>query len=157
MGRLGALHSSLAAITCLSIRNCTSVGTGNYGGLHNSDHLFTTERWHGNRWIVMPGRSHSPRLGFLDGVSCWSTTNCIAVGAISNGKGGRLGFAEQWQTRGWHLTGPVVRPGPLAPGVTLTAVSCVSASICFAVGSHGGGAFSGRWEPGKWTPLNTSG
>jgi hypothetical protein len=70
----------------------------------------------------------------FSGVSCPTTTVCVAVGSVeyfdSNGHGHTIQAIERWQGGQWH-----VQSAPAANQDTaLNAVSCASASACLAVG-----------------------
>lgn len=85
----------------------------------------------GGRWTVrlLNGRSD----GELDGVSCVSATDCIAVG--TEGLAEPHGFVDLFNGTAWRQT---VLPwaGPGNSPVGLNAVSCASATSCVAVGEQ---------------------
>jgi hypothetical protein len=90
------------------------------------------EIWNGRSWStgLAPG---AQMIGgsSLAGVSCPSPGTCTAVGTIDRGTG-TLTLAARWQ--GSRLRTEAT-PNPLLPAlVTLTAVSCPTASVCTAVG-----------------------
>lgn len=103
------------------------------------------------------------RHGSLLGVSCVSVTSCTAVGTTSGGysSGGAPGktLAERWNGRAWTVQ-PTVSP---PHGGVLSAVTCLSATDCFAVGSA---AKSGKdaktlplaehWDGRTWTVQPTA-
>jgi hypothetical protein len=91
----------------------------------------------------------------LDGVSCTSRTQCMAVGS----HGGRVAadyapLAEQWNGSRWR----VLRvPGPVRlPRTELIAVSCRSSRYCVAAGYHYDASGSGEavlaelWNGHRW-------
>jgi hypothetical protein len=69
----------------------------------------------------------------LNGVSCVSASDCVAVGQRVTTANRDLTFAEGWNGRRWQ-----VLPQPPSPGSmdSLAAVSCASRSACMAVGSY---------------------
>jgi hypothetical protein len=90
------------------------------------------------------GSASSPRAGspsakasvkhfdFLNGVSCASPANCVAVGDYyRTASGPQLTLIERWNGAAWR-----VEPSPsIGPGSTLDSVSCPSATSRTAVGS----------------------
>ena len=80
-----------------------------------------------SQWSV----ASSPGAGSLEGVSCVSTTDCVAVGIASS----QSTLVESWDGSAWSVV-----PSPNAPGSFgnnyLNGVSCVSAASCIAVGDY---------------------
>ena len=70
----------------------------------------------------------------LEGVSCASATDCMAVGSYYQvALGVRQTLVEAWDGATWAVV-----PSPsLAPASELVGISCVSATHCVAVGSSG--------------------
>ncbi|HEY2639946.1 MAG TPA: hypothetical protein VGI66_08685 [Streptosporangiaceae bacterium] len=142
-GSASSAFSGLSAVTCASTRNCWAVG--GYSVLHprrvgRSQAL----HWNGRRWALVA----TPQLGgatnvsnFLASASCIAPDNCWAVGdyltAFATG-------ASRSQTLHWNGTkwSAVSVPQPDGTGRgsvnSLTAVSCTSASNCWAAGYYGG-------------------
>jgi len=90
-------------------------------------------------WTIQetPGLSS----GFLEGVSCTSSTECTAVGSS---------VAERWNGTEWSPQTP-------SPGA-LDAVSCTSSTACTAVGSEAafsGGTFAENWNGTTWSVQTT--
>jgi hypothetical protein len=83
------------------------------------------------------------RVGFLNGVSCVSPTNCTAVGEFyQTATGPQLTLIERWNGTAWR-----VEPSPsIGRDSTLDSVSCPSVSSCTAVGSLIAG-----WNGVRWT------
>jgi hypothetical protein len=76
--------------------------------------------------------------GGLSGVSCVSTSNCVAVG----GRSGAGTLAEKWNGTKWSV---ITTPNPKgATGADLAGVACTSATNCLAVGRY--------FMPGKTLP-----
>ena len=76
--------------------------------------------------------------GVLDAIACPTARRCMAVG--SQYAGSHQTLVELWDGSGWTTA-----PGP--PGDGLTAVSCVSATLCLAVD----GAQIARWDGRNWS------
>jgi hypothetical protein len=98
-------------------------------------------------WSIVP--SPTTTSGTLSSVACTSASNCTAVGFYGSGVGQTL--IEQWNGTAWSVV-----PSPNTSGNQgLSAVSCVSASACFAVGS-----LVEQWDGTAWSVVpspNTSG
>jgi hypothetical protein len=103
-------------------------------------------------------------LGGLNGVSCPSTTACVAVGvAYDFGSGLYLPAAETLADGQWTATSPPLPAGTTGGnGVALQAVSCVSAGSCVAVGHDLSGSNNyslplvETLANGVWTPSTPS-
>jgi hypothetical protein len=70
-------------------------------------------------------------VGFLNGISCTSTTNCVAVGSSEGVGAGAANAAliETWNGSSWTLAS-----NPTPTGSELFSVSCADATTCTAVG-----------------------
>ena len=97
-----------------------------YSGISNST---LAERWNGASWstqttpVVEKGE-------LLRGVSCTSSTSCLAVG-YSEAENAR---AEQWNGTTWS-TLTFAKP-PSSTSILPTGISCISGTSCIAVGSY---------------------
>ena len=97
-------------------------------------------RWNGARWRVQPTPGAMSDSGGLQGLSCASTRQCIAVGA--SGLHGSL--ALRWDGATWRRQ--------RNPQNGLIAVSCPSSTACIAVGAGPvGSASAQRWNGATWT------
>jgi hypothetical protein len=108
------------------------------------------ERWNGSTWSrVTPAATSGGTGGTLHTVSCTSTAFCLALS-----RGGSL--AERWNGTTWiQVTSPTV----VGNNIGLAEVSCVSGSMCFAVGSGGvdpNGAMALRWNGSTWSITPTA-
>ena len=94
----------------------------------------------GPAWQVVPGPSGPGDR--LTGVSCVSSSNCVAVGQAGSG----ATLAERWNGRSWSIT-----PGATlqAPTSSLSSVDCVSARSCWAIGVGRGNLFE-HWNGSQW-------
>jgi len=123
---------TLAAGSCTSARACTAVGS--YFDLISRAYLTLAERWNGIRWAVQLTPS-PPSIGpDLLGVSCASATACTAAGRYYDGSlFENVPLAEAWNGTAW-----AIQPTPDISSDgngSLNAVSCRSATACWAVGS----------------------
>jgi len=92
------------------------------------------ESWDGTSWSQMPGFESSINAQLL-GVSCVSTTFCVAIGEAILGSGFNEEFepfVEDWNGTIWL---PMYNPVSPAKGASLDAVSCASARFCVTVGT----------------------
>ncbi len=94
------------------------------------------ESWNGTTWTVVPSPNR-PTVHPSDeliSASCVSAQACTAVGW--GGSKGNKTLIESWNGTKWSI---VPSPNGPAGGVShLTGVSCLSASVCMAVGSATG-------------------
>jgi hypothetical protein len=87
------------------------------------------ERWNGSVWAMQ--RAPSTSTAGLDGVSCSTATDCVAV--MSNDS---THMAMDWNGTAWRLQSTRTPPGSYKAG--LTAVSCSPPGACVAVGDDSG-------------------
>lgn len=124
----------LNAVSCTR-GACTAVG--------GSGSQQLVERWDGHRWSIQPTPDGTPDAT-LNGVSCVSLTDCVAVGSVTNA---HQSIAERWNGSGWSIE----RTPTSAAGSLLWAVSCVSAADCVAVGQRGYTPLIERWNGTRWS------
>ncbi|MDQ6607470.1 MAG: hypothetical protein M3Z06_13095 [Actinomycetota bacterium] len=127
---------TLSSVSCASRPECVAVG--NYAARGSATQVPLAEQRNRGLWALytLPGTVGAPlRPASLAGVSCRPGGPCSAVGTIgATGPGGPGGqtLAERWIGTNWS-----VRPTPSpAPSDELLAVSCPSATSCFAVGDE---------------------
>jgi hypothetical protein len=127
----GARTSVLAGLSCSSPAMCTAVGSF----LSQAGTTATlAERWDGSTWTLLATPNPSGSSGAeLSGLSCASSSACVAVGSSSGGAAALQTLAERWDGSAWSL-----QPTPNPTGAqrsVLSGVSCLSANACVAVGS----------------------
>lgn len=138
---LPTLTRQLAAVACPSATACRAVGSypKHSGGTFNE-----ALRFNGKRWSVMTtpdpgGQMHNDALS---GVACTSTKDCWAVGGVVANNGGTLNpgsrnQALRWDGKKWSA---VFTPNPAGKAAMdrnrLDAVTCVSSTDCWAVGTE---------------------
>jgi len=139
--------AALAGVSCTSSTNCMAVGY--WIPCSTNAQLPLVEHWNGSIWeLQQVPVSADIRLngGQLSGVSCTSSTACMAVG--SGGDGGES-LLERWNGSTWSIT--------RAPDFVLEealGVSCTSSTDCVAVGDEGGISIAERWDGKRWSPQN---
>ncbi len=133
----GTRANRLVDVTCVSASDCWAVGY--YYGESAAQTLVM--RWDGTSpspaWSIVPS-ANGPLDSFLSGVACASASDCWAVGTTYAGSPSRT-LIEHWDGTEWALVASP-NPGSSDPGARqrneLSAVTCVSASDCWAVGSY---------------------
>jgi hypothetical protein len=142
--------STLRAVSCISSRSCTAVGSfSRDGGV-----FALVERWNGLRWAIQ--RTPNPagsRRSVLNGVSCTMMT-CTAVGSIGSPYWPTL--AERFEGGRWSIQPTAANGGFI--GTEFTAVSCASKTDCLAVGSDLAidaycQLLVARWDGSDWSVL----
>jgi hypothetical protein len=118
---LPAARSSigLSAVSCLGTSACTGVG-------HLTNSTFAAG-WNGTTWATQSTQNPSTPSE-LSGVSCTTTTTCIAVGE-GNGT-----LAEELTGTTWTIQ-PTPNPSAAASSY-LASVSCPASTACIAVGNY---------------------
>lgn len=117
--------ADIASVSCPSAHVCIAVGTDSNG------HPFAFE---GNpsAWQDARGTQFTSTFGQLNGVSCTSLTECVAVGYDEWGLLVVRGDPETWGDRQVET----IKLGPRFGGMgSLHGVSCVSSTYCVAVGT----------------------
>jgi hypothetical protein len=154
----GALHSSLAGVSCTSSTDCTAVGFYRNRARPRVP-VTLAVRWNGTSW--QPQSTPNPAGALqsnLRAASCASSTDCIAVGYYENGAGTIVTLAELWNGINWQLQST---PNPAgARYSSLRGVSCASSTDCTAVGYYENSArtvltLAERWNGTSWQLLST--
>jgi hypothetical protein len=141
---VGALDR-LNAVSCTSASSCVAVGdywnaTGGYQTL--------VESWNGGTWTIVASPDQGNTYNLLDGVSCTSSTSCVAVGWYLPNAAQTL--IESWNGSAWTV---VASPNQ-GTGSELSAVSCTSSTRCVAVGWYYWNATQTlveSWNGSTWT------
>lgn len=148
----GFKHGVLSAVSCRSATNCTAVGAfDNAAGAE----MLLAEHWNGKVWAVEVTPAPANYYGqSLVGVSCPSTSACIAVGSYFQLSGIQLTLADYWNGRTW-----TIQATPAGGPKYLVSVSCTSTSACTAVGSYAknGGAeltLVEHWNGKAWAVVS---
>jgi hypothetical protein len=128
----GRQSNTLNSVSCTSPVSCIAVGTASYGGEPPQASLI--ESWNGTVWSVDSAAGKGSFGNGLGGVSCITSTDCVAVGNyITNRRGtSEESLIESWNGRAWSVTVSPNRAG----SNSLSDVSCISSTACVAVGFH---------------------
>ncbi len=126
---------NLSGVSCISSTFCVAVGVAYAAGGPGGE-LTAVLAWNGTTWSIVPSPDPSidmnpSPVNELTGVSCTSSTDCVAVGYDLNGPGDdELTLIESWNGSVWKVT-----PSPNNEASdSLSKVSCVSSTRCTAVG-----------------------
>jgi hypothetical protein len=149
-------HNALRGVTCVSASECWAVG------YYLADNAAQTliERWDGTSWsIVSSPNTSATQSNFLLGVTCRSASECWAVGYYYNDNVISQTLIERWDGTSWEI---VSSPNTSSTDYnSLSGVTCVSASECWAVGYY----FTGddfvdqtlieRWDGTSWSIVSS--
>jgi hypothetical protein len=165
-GNLSGDENRLFDVVCLTATNCWAAGQ--YG--NNGVTLNQVLHWNGSTWSQTttpnPGGTAASDISTLDAIRCTSASNCWTVGEAGNIGGTQflvLNEALHWNGHKWsQATTP--NPGGTTSGdfSDLSAVSCTSASNCWADGSYGSSGSTGNslnealhWNGATWALVST--
>jgi hypothetical protein len=149
----GQTGYELDDVSCTAPQRCIAVGEFFRHPAHERP---LSERWNGHSWTVLePSGQGTPAE--LDHLSCATASRCMAVGStVPASPLERHPVVELWDGSHWSITHP---PLPARPGlVTVTSVSCPTATSCTVVGEANDTqdpprftAFADTWAHGAWT------
>jgi hypothetical protein len=146
-----AMAGELHGVWCTSPADCVAVGD-HFSAEHGIGEALI-ERWNGGTWSVVPSPSpvHFAHSGAeLDGVTCVSATDCLAVGwhLFTHSSLQELPFSVRWNGSKWSQVN-VPRPAQ-SFSTSLSAVSCVSATDCWADGVSDTATLAEHWNGSTW-------
>ena len=115
------------------------------------------EIWNGRSWTMQATPNPQAAYSQLNGISCVTSTNCIAVGSSTTNLGATTTLAEAWNGTTWSI---VATPNPAgATSSQLNGVACASSQTCIAVGSSTGASGSvtlaETWNGTTWAVVTT--
>ena len=160
----------LDAVRCASAKDCWAAGLAGKvsGSLRIRNNML---HWNGKKWshvfVPAPGLTKKGSFSELDGLSCTSAANCLAVGtylaATSTSSAKVLNEILRWNGRKWVMAS-TPEPGGMSKASSneLIGVTCSSASDCWAVGGVGGSIFTEsalnqalHWNGKMWSHVST--
>jgi len=133
----------LDAVSCTTVSYCVAVGYY-YNASHVPQTLVTVPTTpvgcvdtagvgRCNKWSIPASANPGAGGSFLNGVSCTTQKNCVAVGSEYNGSTTQT-LAEDTNGKVWSA---VLSPSPGTVSNFLTGASCANATRCIAVGGAG--------------------
>jgi hypothetical protein len=149
----GFSGAGLYGVSCTGRKQCTATGTASTRTGKNYKPL--AERWNGTAWAkqTTPIPNSGSLLGgsLTGGVSCTSSSACVATGYAYSAKTVRL-LGEGWNGRTWSLQPDST---PVTQGYSY-GISCRWAKDCVAVGTRAPGAtLAEHWNGRHWSAQTT--
>lgn len=126
----GTINNELNGVTCTSSTSCVAVG--DYFNASNVDQTLV-ESWSGGTWSTVASPNQGAGNNSLLGVSCASSTSCMAVGDDINGSGVEQTLVEGWNGSTWST---IASPNQGSTGNGLSGVGCSSSTSCTSVGAY---------------------
>jgi uncharacterized protein YjbI with pentapeptide repeats len=130
--------ASLNAVSCPSVTLCFAGGL-HYDAAAHSQLLML--KWSGGTWTVVKvslpvGAAANPQAA-IGGLSCPSTTQCVAVGSYVDSNGNQQGLLLTRSGTSWTAAkAPVPAGAGSNPWVSVNTVSCPATSRCTAGGGY---------------------
>ncbi|MGO8686520.1 MAG: hypothetical protein ACLQT7_04930 [Candidatus Dormibacteria bacterium] len=122
----------LDGIACPDAADCWAVGYWEPDGAAGSMQTLI-EQWGGSTWTLDTGSSGGT-VGYLNGISCVSASQCYAAGANYEANPQTM-LVVGWDGSSWQgVTGLPANEG--SGDNILDGISCVTASYCWAVGYY---------------------
>jgi hypothetical protein len=158
----GAKWSVLDDVSCASTTFCMTVGEAGTTrrtshGLRYIGHA-AADRFDGSALhpLKVPAPAHA-RTSELAGVSCPTTTSCMAVGNYTNSAGRSRPYSALWSSGTWTIHTAKTIHGKAQ--TLFQDVSCFAAGSCMAVGDAvkpGSAAFAEQFSGSVWTAMPVS-
>jgi hypothetical protein len=126
------IGAKLTGVACTSASACWASGYIEVTGQPRKTLILT---WNGTSWTVQTSANPSgANLAQLNGMTCTSSSACMAVGQYIDGSNVQHALAEEWNGTSWTLRSVPDPASGTAP--TLVDVGCSSSSTCEAVGFY---------------------
>ena len=147
---VNAQYNFLNAVSCVA-SDCWAVG----GSSTSSGDVPLIEHWDGSSWTIVPPAAQSTVQAILYGVACTAATDCWSDGFYTSNAASSnyQTLMEHWDGVSWTL---VASPNTNSTQYNyLTAVTCATASECWAVGAYSNSTNNQtvieRWDGTSWT------
>lgn len=151
----GTMATQFNAVSCPTTTSCVAAGTET---TNSGDTLALAEKMSGSVWSVTSTVNPSSSGTQLIGVSCRTSTMCVAVGTASSSISFGAPVAEKWNGVKWTLFSLPDHPAG-ALGGFLYGVACTSTTSCMVVGQSpdavGSMTLAEHWNGRAWTILAT--
>jgi hypothetical protein len=133
---------TLKVVSCPSVTRCFA------GGSENAMQPVMLT-WAKSKWSVvtvpLPSGAAANPLAEIDGISCPTVSQCIAVGSYEDSAGAQQGVLLTWRGSNWTARkAPLPSNAGANPWVSLNAVACPASSRC---------TVGGQYENAASTPL----
>jgi hypothetical protein len=138
-------NRALGSVSCLGASFCMGVGNSGDQAAGPFEATFS-QLWNGKTWQTTPVPSAPDTDDSLNGISCDTTTNCVAVGSTND----RAEFSDSWNGKTWTL---LPEPAGLKNPSALSGVDCPASSYCIAVGSSNSAPLAQLWNGSSWHRL----
>ena len=127
--------------------------TNGSGTIYGQDYTVATIPWTTQSTPTPTGTSEETYYSYLNGVSCFSSASCAAVGWYENSSNAHVTLADRWNGSEW-----TIQSTPNPEGGTenkLQGVSCASTTSCVTVGHYLKSAtltnLAESWNGSSWT------
>ncbi len=145
-------RTALYGVSCPTTSRCIAVGA-----TVSTNYFRKTlvRSWNGTSWSTIASPNPSTAVdSVLSGVSCVSTTSCVAVGSFYDNTTDNT-LIESWNGTNWSIiTSP---PITSSTSSLLSGVSCISTRSCTAVGQYWDGsmyrALIESWNGTTWSTV----
>ena len=150
-------HGELHAVSCASSSSCVAVGSYTDTSRAFQGLLLTMSK---GSWTAaeaaLPGNAAGNPYVQLKKLSCDSAAACVAEGTYQDASNKSDTLLLTWSGGSWESAQtPLPADASSDTSVTITGLSCASASLCFAVGSYNGSGSGGglllTWANGSWS------
>ena len=149
----GSQYNSINAVSCASTIFCVATGFYTSGAAYQN--LLLT--WNGSTWTLdSAGALSNPASQYnaLTGVSCVSTSFCVATGFYYN-SGNKQNLLLTWNGSTWTPDFGLALSTSASQSNSLTGVSCASRNFCVAAGYYyNGNVYQNllvTWNGSTWT------
>jgi hypothetical protein len=147
------LRNYLIAVACNSASDCWAVGSIFDGTKYQT----LIDHWNGTSWAVVSSPNPSSTDNSLADITCLAANNCWAVGNFTNSVPATQTLVEHWDGTSWVIiTSANVSPTQFS---ALGAISCVTASDCWAVGESQPGSIyqtlAEHWDGLAWSIVSS--
>jgi hypothetical protein len=161
-GAAAAGSSSLLAVSCTAIADCTAVGwyTDAVGAVQGLLSTQSNGRWTPGVEAALPTAPASQPNVTLSAVACSAPGTCAVVGGYYDASSNQQGLLLSQNDGGWSVgvQAPLPANALSTQAATLNSVACTGAGYCTAVGQYtqSNGTFqgllltesAGAWQPG---------
>ncbi|MDX6602620.1 MAG: hypothetical protein QOF13_1822, partial [Solirubrobacterales bacterium] len=145
----------LKGVSCTSATACQAVG---FSGESEAAWRPLAAAWNGSSWSIQtsPSPENMPSSA-LTSVFCTAANACTAVGYDINPSAREGSLAMRWDGSAWTIQATPQADGTW--GYRLNSVTCVSATMCTAIGADGVApnysTLALRWDGTRWMEQST--